>query len=147
MTAGTGHWNSCHVLFVNSTDHKADKSSLYNFSKLKKNRKWLKVFKIHQTKSSRCFTWLIPSPVCCRASCWVMTPPTRTRTPTTLTSVCLGRSCKTCWGSTASPGSIRASSTLTARWEHAQNTARVCLFCHVNVAFISFVFIWPASPV
>lgn len=27
-----------------STDPKADKASLYNFSKLKKNRKWLKVF-------------------------------------------------------------------------------------------------------
>ena len=37
-----------HVMFsslpVNSTDQKADKTSLYNFSKLKKNRKWLKVF-------------------------------------------------------------------------------------------------------
>ncbi len=37
---------SCDVfsLPVNSTDQKADKTSFYNFSKLKKNRKWLKVF-------------------------------------------------------------------------------------------------------
>lgn len=30
---------------VIATDQKADKTSLYNFSKLKKNRKWLKVIK------------------------------------------------------------------------------------------------------
>lgn len=39
-----------HLMFsslpVNSTDQKADKTSFYNFSKLKKNRKWLKVFLI-----------------------------------------------------------------------------------------------------
>lgn len=28
---------------LNSADQKSDKTSLYNFSKLKKNRKWLKV--------------------------------------------------------------------------------------------------------
>lgn len=42
------HAHLYHVMFLlsllNSTDQKADKTSLYNFSKLKKNRKWLKVF-------------------------------------------------------------------------------------------------------
>lgn len=40
---------SCDVssLPVHSTDQKADKTSFYNFSKLKKNRKWLKVLYRH----------------------------------------------------------------------------------------------------
>lgn len=36
----------CLTLSLNSADLKADKTSLYNFSKLKKNRKWLKVYNI-----------------------------------------------------------------------------------------------------
>lgn len=41
---------SCVVsFFVCFTDQKANKTSLYNFSKLKKNRKWLKVFTLANT--------------------------------------------------------------------------------------------------
>lgn len=49
-----GSWKipfmSCDSFFLlpaNSTDQKADKTGFYNFSKLKKNRKWLKVFYRH----------------------------------------------------------------------------------------------------
>ncbi len=48
---------------LSSTEHKADKASLYNFSKLKKSRKWLKVMYRYNTtiilgkpsKSNPCF--------------------------------------------------------------------------------------------
>lgn len=39
---------------ANSTDQKADKTSFYNFSKLKKNRKWLKVFNILHLTTDIC---------------------------------------------------------------------------------------------